>query len=452
MGTIQDKLNRTKEIIELAKQNPFYEQLYYNEEKLSVKTNLERSLENIYCPIENNTHFNSQILLHSVDYYTIRELIDGDSGYLILNSHPILREDFCVHKCYFSHSDYTFNFKFITTAGFINLKLGKTFQDMLNSEPIILNEHEVAYDIPSEYRNCILYMAIYSYSPDFPSNQIIHIDFENNHHIFYSEVCLMNNMENTDYLFSNCINLRHISSFRTIAPITKYAFYNCYNLKSVDSLLYGSDNRQFVDTIRLGDDVSYAFYNCRLFKGFKKPIEFQSTNREMNVSHMFENCYSLDNIEFKNSQSSITYYPIAFSNTSYMFANCFNLKTIKEINLSESLIQTDHMFENCINLRKISFYSGIDSNGNFSLKYNNIDGTGNAEYMFYNCKLLEYIYSEGYNIKVMDINSSNILNANYMFANCSIKSSFYLSNTNIKRDNMLIGSNVYPRNSDVNYN
>lgn len=136
MGTIQDKLNRTKEIIELAKQNPFYEQLYYNEEKLSVKTNLERSLENIYCPIENNTHFNSQILPHSVDYYTIRELINGDSGYLILNSHTVLREDFCVHKCYFSDSDYTFNFKFITTAGFINLKLGKTFQDMLNSKPI----------------------------------------------------------------------------------------------------------------------------------------------------------------------------------------------------------------------------------------------------------------------------------------------------------------------------
>ena len=127
-------------------------------------------------------------------------------------------------------------------------------------------------------------------------------------------------------------------------------------------------------------------------------VNFGHTNNYYNVldlSHMFENCFSLTSLEFPIYESQ------KLKNISYMFANCSSLKFI------------NIHFLNTINVEDMSgLFYGCSSLSSLDLSNFKTSKVINYNYMFTGCSSLTSI-----NLELFEIKKGNDLK--YMFTNCS---------------------------------
>ena len=242
---------------------------------------------------------------------------------------------------------------------------------------------------------------------------------------------------NMSYMFYNCQSLKNISCLKTINYISdmRDMFYSCISLTSINLDNFNTTNSLYVN-------LSYMFYNCHNLSSF-----YLTTNLYVNdMNNMFNNCTSLEEIDFNSIKSSSKYY----INVSRLFYNCIKLNKTKTRFYLFYISDTREMFFNCTLLK--NFYDEkqntiyINSNGN-----NNIV---NMSKMFYNCTNLEkitiqpsnsekYISVNDFNlifynchsltsIKLQNISIHYAKNMSYMFYNC--KKLQYLTLDNIKYD------------------
>lgn len=165
----------------------------------------------------------------------------------------------------------------------------------------------------------------------------------------------------------------HGEATYTVAPLT---FAQCTNLKSVklgknitfidDAIFLGCENLSEINLpdslVRIGQS---AFRNCTNLK-------LQSTNNISVIgAYAFQNCSSIENIEFKNDVDNIG---------KYAFSNCTSLQSVVFDNSLERL--GEYAFSNCTALAVISLpsdfenitYSAIDNTAFVNDKQNWIDG------------------------------------------------------------------------------
>ena len=163
-----------------------------------------------------------------------------------------------------------------------------------------------------------------------------------------------------DKLFKNCSSLTSIdlSVFSDITDLISMnsIFEGCSNLNTIDmtflntsstvemeSLFEGCTNLLSVDVSTFDVQNSYSFKN--MFKNCSslstvKLFNFDNRKRNMDLTSMFENCYSLYNLDFKNFIFDFSYgietaydgspilYINSMRNITNLFAGCRNLHTI----------------------------------------------------------------------------------------------------------------------------
>ena len=147
-------------------------------------------------------------------------------------------------------------------------------------------------------------------------------------------------------MFEGCINLESINlnSFDTsnIFNMSRL-FYNCSKLQTIIF------NNNFVSSSV--KDISYMFYNCSILSLTKENLSEFKTENVIDMSHVFELCTNLLNLEFPESFSTSN-----VENMEYMFSNCIQLTDIKFPNfITNNVKNMNSMFRNCKRLNSVSF-------------------------------------------------------------------------------------------------
>ena len=254
-----------------------------------------------------------------------------------------------------------------------------------------------------------------------------------------------NTATNCSYMFSGCSNLANINlndqklidfgNFDTsnvtdmsymfyqtkIAYIPRNIKYN--NVTNLSHMFDGcSQVKWMVDNQNNASkavDMSYMFANCRSLDA----IPFISSSSATNLSHMFDGCSLL-----RYLVASSAYFTGNIQDMSYMFNNCLSLNdvTLKNFNTS-NVTNMSSMFNGCSSLTEVSdistsnvtdmssMFNGCSSLTNPNLSTFNTTKVTNMSSMFNGCSSLSNNFVSGGNM----INTSNVTNMSYMFANCT---------------------------------
>ena len=153
--------------------------------------------------------------------------------------------------------------------------------------------------------------------------------------------------------FENCTNLHSV----------KISGFNGENIKSMHKTFYNSGinyiSTEFNFTINV-EDMSYMFAYSQL-----NEILFSNlnTNKVLNMSHMFDSCNSLINVDSTNINTN------EVIDMSYMFHSCDSLLNLDLINLNTSKVKDmSHMFQDCISLSKLEI-SKFDTKNVVDMSY-----------------------------------------------------------------------------------
>ena len=162
------------------------------------------------------------------------------------------------------------------------------------------------------------------------------------------------NMEN---MFYDCLSLNSINLSNFDTSKVKYVNYMFYNCRSLYSLDLSNFNTLSVINMR------YMFYNCRSL--YSLDLSNFDTSSVINMEYMFYSCISLNSLNISSfATSSVT-------NMKYMFYNCTSLNLLDISNFTISHIRATYMkyiFNKCYKLKYILFKNGnIDSFNNTSL-------------------------------------------------------------------------------------
>ena len=120
-------------------------------------------------------------------------------------------------------------------------------------------------------------------------------------------------IKSMESLFENCESLSNfdITGFDTSeVKSLKKVFYNCYSLESLDSL-------EKISTKQI-TDMSYMFASTEIF--IFSPENFD-TSSVTNMSHMFEDCHSLNEINFPESLDTSNLKDISYNLINYCIIN-----------------------------------------------------------------------------------------------------------------------------------
>ena len=229
---------------------------------------------------------------------------------------------------------------------------------------------------------------------------------------------------NMNSMFLNCeslinVNFSNFSIYKKSTNIFNMhkTFKNCKNLKEINlSLLNLSTSYDFTETFsgctslvnisfkeqsfKYSYYMDKMFYNCTNLVSIDLPLNL---NNLIHAQNIFENCINLKNINLINMKNSNK-----LRNISGMFKNCTSLEELKFNLMTKYLINMDEMFYGCDNLKSIDF-------ANF-----NTDRIKNMDKMFYNCSSLKFLdiskFEISENISIKDIFSGieqHSVNVNY---------------------------------------
>ena len=213
------------------------------------------------------------------------------------------------------------------------------------------------------------------------------------------------NVTNMSHLFANCSKLKNICFCYVYGEF----LFSTKNVKDMSHMFEGCSNLNYIDikyleTINV-TNMSYMFAKCSSIKTLDFIYYYSRFNTEnvINMSNMFEDCTNLKDLKFCFKSKKL-------KNMSHMFANCYELENKFEKDNEE--ISTDNvedmngLFLNCSKLKTINISS-------FDTK--NVKNMNN---MFANCFQLEKI-----NLGAFD--TGNVLDMSYMFSNCHVLTDLY---------------------------
>ena len=251
------------------------------------------------------------------------------------------------------------------------------------------------------------------------------------------------NVVNMSHMFELCTNVKELEFDQTFTTSKvdnmEYMFSNCIQLKTIK--LQNFDTNQV-------KNMNSMFKNCQKLKCLD--LKYFETNSLVNMGSMFQSCLSLESIDL----SSFVTTSVKFMND--LFHDCIKLNPIKISNFfTENVIKMESMFENCEKLSSLnlsnfytpslrqmhSIFAGCISVTSIDIsKFDTFQITNFAN-IFYNCHLLNKI-----NISHFVTNMASDMNN--MFFNCSSLGSLDLSNFTTERvlrmDSMFQGcSNLY---------
>ena len=183
------------------------------------------------------------------------------------------------------------------------------------------------------------------------------------------------NVTDMSYMFSECNSINKINlenfNFSKVESMERM-FYECNKLKCI---VFPSKN-----------DINLTFLNTTTYFCSKNCID---------MSFMFFNCYSLQNLDLSNFNTE------KVTNMSNMFSGCSQLQSLDVSNFNtKNVINMNHMFSGCINLTGLNL-SSFTSNINLRCKY-----------MFNLCYKINYIDLSNFDINNTKENSNMFLNCN----------------------------------------
>ena len=140
--------------------------------------------------------------------------------------------------------------------------------------------------------------------------------------------------------FENCQKLKTVNILG----------FNVDKLSSMHKLFYNSGINSFTPQFNFTsniEDMSYMFASSSIVE-FK--FNIFNINKVTNMSHMFEDCESLTNIDMTNSDINKS----KLKDISYMFHSC---ESLLELDLSEfntkEVVDMSHLLQNCISLGNV---------------------------------------------------------------------------------------------------
>jgi surface protein len=229
-------------------------------------------------------------------------------------------------------------------------------------------------------------------------NNLIEIDFSKLH---------LEDLESTKNTFSKCRNLRKVN-FENKTPKLKKIngmFEGCLSLESLNL---------DIDTSKVVN-MSEMFRDCNKLKILDlSHFKFESVN---DMEFMFLRCTNLTEIIFNNNTKTDS-----LVNASYIFEDCFSLKNINmKIFNANNILRFSYTFHNCYSLEEIDF-------SNFETK--NLVQLNNT---FNNCSSLKKIE--------IKFNTSKLESISKIFYNCTSLTSVDIST--IRTDKMLIADSAF---------
>ena len=265
--------------------------------------------------------------------------------------------------------------------------------------------------------------------------------YQNVQYIIYEDLDM-------DYMFQNIQNLISVEmiseknagiksmrgTFEYCVDIEKIKMigFDTSQVKSMSRLFYGMDlpdqeSFQSIQSFLIDldtknvEDMSYMF----ALSNFRElNLSSFDTRKVINMSHMFEGCYSMNYINFEKMNTS------QVKDMSYMFQSCEALNYLDLSNFNtEKVTDMSHMFRNCITIRGISL-SNFKTSSVIDLSA-----------MFANCNYL-------LQIDISNFDTSNVKNMSQMFEYCGFLSEIDVSKFNTKNvDNYLSILNLLYNNS-----
>lgn len=237
----------------------------------------------------------------------------------------------------------------------------------------------------------------------------------------------LSSVTSAEEMFRRCSELK-VLNFNNIKSPTNLCNMNSMfaDCKSIETIDLSNINTEHVATFK------GTFMNCYELKNLKWS---PNTNKACNLSHMFANCKSMENIDLTglhvDTEDGDNF---TFSN---MFYNCHKLKTVKldtiKIKLCTSVL-LDSMFENCEMLESVNIenldlfradtmlcmFAHCERITNIDLSNISLRFTGKMSSMFYNCEELQHVKfnKESINYRLQNIRREGIIQADHMFLGC----------------------------------
>ena len=315
-----------------------------------------------------------------------------------------------------------------------NPNLTYMFADLKNIETIILNNmlNSNNNNLSYMFYNCLNLKNFTYIGP-----KTIYCNIKDTSKMFYNCFSLISasfynyyqaNDINMSYMFYNCqkLNKYSLASSNKVNDM-RYMFYKCYSLESIDLSKFSlSDNAKdgvnisylFYDCYYLNsfsqitpsvllNDMRFMFYNCTKIKVIN--LNNFKINNSINMSYLFFNCRSLNNLRWENLVTDLS----KPSDLKNMFYNCFNMKQIS-LPFSNQIfdINMTRMFYNCYQLNQLTF----DRNSQY---YPN-----DMQAMFYNCTSFKKILLSG------NIITDSVRDMSFLFYNCHNLTSLKISFSN----------------------
>ena len=178
------------------------------------------------------------------------------------------------------------------------------------------------------------------------------------------EIKIYDNL-NMDYMFTNisdlnkiemssnksCKILSMISTFENCISLDEFKIsgFDMSYLKSMKKLFYKTNINQNISFLSFNsinlEDISYMFSYTPI-KEFK--LEGINTEKVIDMSHLFEGCSFLINVNLKGFTTKNV------KDISYMFNSCIKISQI-DLNILDTseIINMSNLFQNCISLKNI---------------------------------------------------------------------------------------------------
>ena len=232
-----------------------------------------------------------------------------------------------------------------------------------------------------------------------------------------SEIYINNNIPSSNFINKTIkiTSINHIIRLKWNESISNFT----YMFSNLDNIIYAKVNYKF----EKDNNLSYMFYNCTSLENIIFDVDYNKNNifviyDDKNYSYpndlryTFYNCISLNNLEFNHLKTDFV------EECNYMFFNCKNLQqlSLKDSIFSNNLITNmKGMFQNCESLSSL----------NLSSFY-----TPQVEIMwdmFKNCKSLQYL-------DISNFDTSKVTDMESMFEGC--ENLISLSIVNFKTPNV----------------
>ena len=175
-----------------------------------------------------------------------------------------------------------------------------------------------------------------------------------------------------NYAFKNCENLKKIFFPKKLTEIGVGAFENCFSLFYETS--YITRENTFYFPAKIG---KYAFKNCKSIKSLYFAKEINKIEKGT-----FENCYSLQNIDFEDNSFTqkiddyafkncklLRLYSSQFKKVEYIGKKAFyGCKSLEAIEFKHILLIGDKAFAHCSSLKELHISSEVEKIGDYAFK------------------------------------------------------------------------------------